>query len=287
MRPAFGGRWTFALASLPILLFFAICLGWLMLLSLFRPSVYALYVPALTLDNYARIFASPVYLGSLLRSVRLAALSTAITALLGLPIALHICRGAGRLKGWYIAVVAAVLLVTFVVKIYAWQILLQGSGVVDLALRATGLVTRPISLIGTETGVLIGLVYASLPYMILCLVAGLEKIPADIEHAAACSGARPARVLLTITLPLAMPAMVSGALFAFALSVAAFVVPALLGAGRIAMAGLEIQRVSVGLGMSGGNWPLAAALSVLLLAVSALFSLALVSMFSSRRWRLA
>ncbi|CAH1688532.1 Putative spermidine/putrescine transport system permease protein [Hyphomicrobiales bacterium] len=284
---AFAASPVFALASLPVLAFFAVFIGWLLFISVLKPAVFAVYTAEFTLENYVKVFTSRIYYEALLRSIWLSALSTVFTVLVAYPIAYHICRRAGRLKGAYIAIVASVFLVTFVIKIYAWQILLERAGLVDRLLQLVGLVSEPTRLIGTGTGILIGLVYASLPYMILSLVTAIEKVPRDVEHAAACAGAAPNHVFRTVTLPLTMPGIVTGALFTFALNVAAFIVPALLGGGTITMAGLLIQRVSVGVGTAGGNWPLAAALSVVLLAVSALFSLGLVRVFSSRRWRLA
>ncbi|MBX3539455.1 MAG: ABC transporter permease [Chelatococcus sp.] len=283
----FAASPAFALASLPVLAFFAVFIGWLAVISVFKPSVFAVYTANFTLENYIKVFTSRIYYEALLRSIWLSALSTVFTVLIAYPIAYHICRRAGHLKGAYIAIVASVFLVTFVIKIYAWQILLERAGLVDRLLQLLGFTQGPTRLIGTETGILIGLVYASLPYMILSLITAVEKVPRDVEHAAAVSGAPPLTVFRTVTLPLTMPGIVTGALFTFALNVAAFIVPALLGGGTITMAGLLIQRVSVGVGTAGGNWPLAAALSVVLLAISALFSLGLVRVFSSRRWRLA
>ena len=156
-RP-FGGNPVFAAASLPVLLLFGACVAWLLAISVFHPAVYSVYVPGFTAENYFRVLTSRIYQAALLRSVRLALVSTAITLVIGYPMAFHICRHAGRMRKVWIALVASVLMVTFVVKIYAWQLLLERSGAVDVALRALHLTNGPTRLIGTESGVLIGLV---------------------------------------------------------------------------------------------------------------------------------
>ncbi|WP_176086864.1 ABC transporter permease [Martelella sp. HB161492] len=281
----FAASPLYAIAGLPMGLIFGACLVFLVVISFFKPSVFALFEPGFSLANHIKASTSPLYSRAIVLSVVYALIATPIAALIAYPMAFFIARYAGRLKGFFIAIVVSVFLVTFVVKIFAWQILLQQSGPVAQLLFALGLTDTPVSLVGTTAGVIIGLVYAPLPYMILAMLASIEGLPRNLEHASAVCGATPAKTFFTVTLPLSMPGVVTSLLFGFALNIAAFIVPAMLGAGKISMSGLVIQRVSVGFGSIGGNWPLAAALSIQLLVVSMAFSSILLALLSGRRWR--
>jgi ABC-type spermidine/putrescine transport system permease subunit I len=273
-------------AALPVLIVFGACMVWVAVLSVFTSDPYALFTSGFSLDNYAEALTGRLYRGALEQSVELALAATVLTALAGYPLACHIAGSRGRRKGAYVAVVVSVFLVTFVIKIYAWQILLAEGGPIDQALRALHLADTPLHLLGTAYGVLIGLVYASLPYMVLVLIASIEQVPAELENAAACYGAPPAKVFLLVTLPLTMPGLLTGMIFTFAFSLAAYVVPALLGAGKVQMSALLIQTISAGAGTGGADWPLAAALSMVLLLVSAACAAAALRAFTGRRWRL-
>ncbi len=275
-----------AAAALPVLLVFGACMLWVAVLSVFDADPYALFTPAFSLDNYAEALTGRLYRVALERSLGLAVAATALTALAGYPLAHFIATSPPRRKGACIAVVVSVFLVTFVIKIYAWQILLADGGVIEQALRALHLIAAPVALLGTPAGVLIGLVYASLPTMVLVLIAAIEQVPADVAEAAACYGASPSRAFWLVTLPLTMPGLLTGCLFTFAFSLAAYVVPALLGSGKVPMSALLIQTISAGAGTGGADWPLAAALSVVLLAVSTVCTAAALRAFGGRRWRL-
>nr|WP_319514555.1 ABC transporter permease [uncultured Cohaesibacter sp.] len=281
----FASSPLWSLPGLPMALVFGASLVFLVVISFFKPSVLSLFEPAISMQNYIKAFTSPLYTKAIWLSVLYAVIATPIAALIAYPMAFYIARFAGRYKGFFIAIIVSVFLVTFVVKIFAWQILLQQNGPIAQFFYAIGITSEPESLVGTATGVIIGLIYAPLPYMILAMLASIEGLPRNLEHASAVCGASPLKTFLTVTLPLSMPGVVTSLLFGFALNVAAYIVPAMLGAGKISMSGLVIQRVSVGFGSIGGNWPLAAALSVQLLVISMAFSTILLKLFTGRRWR--
>jgi ABC-type spermidine/putrescine transport system permease subunit I len=268
LKPVTGvSRW-WMLTSSPFFALFWVAIGWIACVSVFTPSLIALYDPTVTPRNYVKVFTDPIYYRVLRDTVVMALIGSALAVAVGYPLALHMARVRGRSRDLLMGVVVTVLLVAFIVKLYAWQIVLAEQSFVSQFLAVF---TGKATLLGTKPGVILGLVYASLPYTVLSLVASIDQVPVALEEAAACFGAGPARRFLTVILPLTSPGMATALIFAIPLNLSAFLAPLLLGRGMVQMTALQIYTASAS-GGTGSNWPLASALSVTLLVTCVVFT---------------
>ena len=220
-------------------------------------------IDALTLDNYREFVATSLYADSLLTSIALALAATSLIVVMGYAIALAIARAPER---WRLVLLAAVVLpfwTSFLVRVYAWIGILKQDGWLNRGLMALGILREPLALLNSDTGVLIGLVYAYLPFMILPVHAALDRQDPALLEAAADLGASPLRRFWTVTVPLSLPGVAAGALLCFIPMVGEFVVPELLGGSDTLMLGRTLWSEF----FQNRDWPLAAAIAVVLLAL--------------------
>jgi spermidine/putrescine transport system permease protein len=229
-----------------------------------------------TLDNFVRAV-DPLYLDVLVTSVELAGVTTLLALLLGFPTAYVIARLPGKWKT--IALIALVLpfWTNFLIRTYAWIVLLSPAGLVNDALTGWGLVDEPLQLLYTKPAIVAGLLYAYLPLMVLPLFAALEKQDDQLLEAAANLGARPVKAFLTVTLPLTLPAVITGCVFVFVPSIGNFVVPELLGGGQTAMVGNLVRDQF----LKARDWPFGATLALIMVAM--LMLLLMLQAWSARR----
>ena len=215
----------------------------------------------LTLGTWQSLIEDPYYLELVTGSIGLAVPVTIATLLASYPLALFIHRAAPRWRSLLVVACISPLLVSAVVRTYGWMVILGDTGLVAAALRALGM--KPPRMVFNTAGVAIALVEILMPTMILCLLAGFGRLSAALEEAAASLGAPPWRVFLRVVLPLSLPGVLLGCLLAFVLTVSSFITPKLLGGGRVILLATEIYDQAI----VTLNWPVAAALSVLSLAV--------------------
>jgi spermidine/putrescine transport system permease protein len=216
---------------LPQLLLFAVSLG--------RRSAYGGIVRTLSLENYARAI-EPLYLGILWRSLGLAAFTTLACLAVGFPFAWWLARRAPvRSRSALLALVVLPFWTSFLVRMYAWIVLLRSEGLVNLALATLGL--PRVELLYNDFAVLVGQVYGELPFMIVPLYVSLEKLDDALVEAAADCGASPARAFWSVVVPQTLPGIAAGCLLVFIPSLGAFLAPDLLGGGRTAYVGNLIQ----------------------------------------------
>ncbi len=225
-------------------------------------------LPGFSLATWADVATDPYYAGLLVDSVWVSLLITGLTLLCAYPVAWFVHRAPDRSRNLLMVVCVSPLLVSAVVRTYGWLIVLGDHGLIPGLLRALG-VAHPPPLVFNLTGVVIGLTEILMPYMILSLLAGFGRLNPAFEEAAASLGARPATVFRRIILPLSLPGILLGCLLAFVLAASSFITPSLLGGGRVPLLATEIYDEAI----VTLNWPVAAALSVVVLAV---FGLALV-----------
>jgi spermidine/putrescine transport system permease protein len=222
--------------------FFLVPLLYLLLVSFAARSPYGTIVWALGLRNYFRAF-QPIYLEIYWRSIWMASLTTALCILLGYPVAYWIARRASaRWKSTLLLLVVIPFWTSFLVRTYAWMVILRTEGVVNNLLLALHLTPEPLRLLYTPLAVFIGLVYGELPFMILPLYAVLEKIDPSLLEAAQDLGASRVSTFVRVTLPLSAPGLVAGAVLVFIPSIGAFITPDLLGGARTMLVGNLIQN---------------------------------------------
>ncbi|AWV22382.1 ABC transporter permease protein [Roseomonas mucosa] len=207
-----------------------------------------------------------VFRGVLLRTLWIALLATALSLLLGYPLAYLIATAPPRLALWMLGAVTLPLWISDVPRIAAWIVLLQRDGVANTLLTATGLLREPASFLFTRGTVLLATVNLLLPFAVLPIYASLRALDWRLPRAGLSLGASPWRVFRRVTLPLSMPGVGAGALLVFIQALGFYVTPALLG-------GPNDQMLSYFIGFYANrtvNWGLAAALSVVLLLAVAI-----------------
>jgi putrescine transport system permease protein len=214
-----------------------------------------------TVRNYAFLLSDALYVDAYLSSLRIAAIATVLTLLIGYPMAYAIAMASPARRPILLMLVILPFWTSFLIRIYAWRGLLSENGLVNHVLRATGISDSPGSILGTEWAIYLGIVYAYLPFMVLPLYASLEKLDHSLLEAAADLGARPLRAFLSITLPLSLPGIVAGCLLVFIPAVGEFVIPDLLGGTETLMIGKVLWDEF----FSNSDWPLASAVAVLML----------------------
>jgi ABC-type spermidine/putrescine transport system permease subunit I len=231
-------------------------------------------LPELTLANYAKIF-DPYYARLFGRTLKLGLITTAICTVLGYPLAYFLARARPRVLTLGLFLLIMPLMVSTVIRVFGWIVILGRKGLINEALGALGL--APLKLLYNETAVVIGLVNIFMPFMVLPLMAAIERIPPNLEEAARNLGANWYQMFRRIILPLSVPGLISGCLLVYSISISAFVTPALMGGRRERMAGQQIyDEVLVSF-----NWPSASALALtlVLLTLVLLFS----ALYATRR----
>ena len=220
----------------------------------------------LTLEHYAKAVVDDFYAGVALRTFRLALTITAICLLIGFPLSVIIARAGPVLRTTLIVVIILPLMTSVVIRTFGWLVILGPGGVISWILQQLGVVDRSISLMHTETGIVIAMVQVLLPFLVLTTLGSLGQIPPSLEEASRVMGAGFFRSIFHVTLPLSVPGLASGSLLVFALSISSFITPSLVGGVRLqVMAGAIYQQ------MTGSfDWGFGAALSVILLIVTLL-----------------
>lgn len=216
-----------------------------------------------TLANYQMVFTDSLYATAYLSSLKIAAIATLLALLLGYPMAYAIARAPASRRALLLVLVMLPFWTSFLVRVYAWIGLLRPTGLINTALESLGLIDAPLALLNTPGAVYLGIVYAYLPFMVLPLYARLERLDPALLEAAADLGAKPWRAFLHVTLPLSWPGIAAGCLLVFIPAVGEFVIPELLGGPDTLMIG----RVLWNEFFSNRDWPLSAAITVVLLAV--------------------
>jgi spermidine/putrescine transport system permease protein len=214
-----------------------------------------------TSESYTRLF-DRLYLGILLRSALMALVATILCLVLAFPAALFISR-AKRRKYLYLQLVMLPFWSSFLVRTYAWLFLLRDTGLVNTLLQTAGIIKEPLPLLYNTGAVLLGLVYAYLPFMVLPIYATLERLDPAVLEAAADLGARPWSVVARVIVPLTRPGIVAGCILVFIPCLGAYLTPDLLGGGRVVMAGNLVQNQFT----SARDWPFGSAVSILLMAL--------------------
>jgi putrescine transport system permease protein len=219
------------------------------------------FLSQLSFKNYARLAADWLYLSSYLRSVGIALVSTLILLLIGLPIAYGMARAPRSWQPVLFMLIVLPFWTSFLIRVYAWMTILQREGLLNQALLVLGIVDAPQVWISTDTAIYIGIVYTYLPFMVLPLYATLEKMDETLLEAAADLGCPRWKAFWLVTVPLALPGAIAGALLCFIPIVGEFVIPDLLGGSESLMIGQTLWLEF----FFNRDWPAASAVAVVLL----------------------
>ena len=204
--------------------------------------------------------------------MRVSLVSTLVSLLLGYPTAYYMARTQSRMKKVMMIIILFPFLVSAVVRSYGWMVILGKNGLLNQLLLALGLVQKPLSILNTETAVIIGMIHLLIPYMVLSLVGVLQSIDPNVEYAAYSLGASPMQTFCKAIFPLSLPGIISGCVLVFTMSMTSYVTPKLLGGSKFRMmATMVVQEINVSF-----DWGAASAISYILLAVILLIQLLVV-----------
>ena len=218
-----------------------------------------------TLENYAKL-ANPAYAQVFLSTLKLGAETTLLCILIGYPFGFLMARSKGAWRKILLLLVIVPFWTNALVRIYGWRMLLMGNGPVNSLLMTLGLIDKPLKIMNTHGAVLLGMVYGLLPFMILPVYTSAEKLDPNLSQAGRDLGAKPWKVFLTVELPLTLPGLLTGCVLVFVPSMALFFISDLLGGASDILIG-NLVRDQL---LKSRDWPFAAALSVVLLAMTAL-----------------
>ncbi|MBM3484772.1 MAG: ABC transporter permease subunit [Alphaproteobacteria bacterium] len=228
----------------------------------FVDDLESLYVEIkLNLSNYVLLVEDSLYYRAYLNSLRIAAISTALTLAVGLPLAYAMARAPQRWRGTLLMMVILPFWTSFLIRVYAWIGILKNEGLLNGFLQWLGIINEPLAIMNFDIAVYIGIVYSYLPFMVLPLYASLEKLDLSLLEAAADLGCRPIKAFWVITVPLAMPGIIAGCFLVFIPVVGEVVIPDLLGGSETLMIGKTLWSEF----FNNHDWPVASAVAIILL----------------------
>ena len=247
--------WMILLVAIPFIYIFAI--------SFMNKGAYGGVVIGFTLNNFKQVF-DPLYLKVFGESLLISALTTIICILIAYPFTYFIAQKSTIKKTVFMAMVIVPFLVSSLIRLFGWINLLRKDGILNSMLLKLGLIHEPLQLVYNTTGVMIGLIYMLLPFMILPLYSSIEKLDKSLLEACSDLGAKPITSFLRVTLPLTMPGIFAGSILVFIPALGLFFVTDLLGGNKIQVIGNIIRTQFI----TARNWPLGAAISIFLIVIT-------------------
>ncbi len=249
-----GLGWLFVFLLLPLSLIF--------IYSFLQRGAFGDIVYTLSLKNYVRLF-DPTVLKVFLNSTRLAFLVTLLGLLLGYPMAYFISQQPARWRSTLLILVILPFWTSYLIRTYAWIVLLNREGILSRLLMTLNITKEPISFLYNDFTIMIGLLYGYLPFMVLPLYSSIESFNPELREAAFDLGATPLKTFFTITLPLTLRGVVTGAIFVFVPSLGNFFVPELLGGGQRFLIGNMINNQF----LKARDWPYGSAMAFGVMAI--------------------
>ena len=243
------------LVALPMLYIFAI--------SFFKSDSYGGMIKTITLSNYIEII-DAVYIQIFLKSALIAIVTTLICILISYPFVLSVSHKSKRIQQILMTLVMVPFLTNSLIRMYGWIVLLRKSGVINQLLIGLNVVEEPLSLMYNITGIIIGMVYTLLPFMILPLYSSVSTIDKSLFEASSDLGASKWKRFTNIILPQTIPGLFNGALMVFTPALGYFFIVDILGGGKLMILGNLIKNQF----LTARNWPFGAAISVILIILS-------------------
>lgn len=249
--------WMILLVAIPFIYVF--------IMSFMNKGAYGGVVLGFTLNNFMQVF-DPLYLKVFGESLLISAFATIICILIAYPFTYFIAQKTTIKKTVFMAMVIVPFLVSSLIRLFGWINLLRKDGIVNSMLLKMGLIQEPLQLVYNTTGVMIGLVYMLLPFMILPLYSSIEKLDKSLLEACSDLGAKPVTAFFKVTLPLTMPGVFAGGILVFIPALGYFFVTDLLGGNKIQVIGNIIRNQFI----TARNWPLGSAISIFLIIITLL-----------------
>lgn len=218
---------------------------------------------ALDFENYVFLTSDSLYWKAYLSSLRIAALATFFTLLIGFPIAYAMANAPDEWRPSLMMLVILPFWTSFLIRVYAWIGILSNDGFLNQILMWTGVIAEPLVILNTNTAVYIGIVYTYLPFMILPIYSTLEKLDGSLLEAAQDLGCTKIGAFWSVTVHLAKPGVIAGCFLVFIPALGEFVIPSLLGGSKTLMIGKVLWEEF----FSNRDWPVAAAVAIILLLI--------------------
>jgi putative spermidine/putrescine transport system permease protein len=256
----------------------------LLLVTSFWRFVPGTYIPQITftLENYVRVVTDPYFISVYKETIYISFTATAITFLLGYPLARLISQQKTGLKGLLFVLVTLPMIGGAMIQTLGWETLLIRYGAINDLLQLFGIIHHPITFLGNEGGIIIGLVQSFLPLMVIPLASSLAAIDKSMEDAAASLGANAVRVFFEVIFPLSLPGAIAGTILVLMANLTSFVTPSMLGQGGIQVFGTMAYQQAIMV----MNWPFSSAFAMFFIfsaAVIAFLVYLLSRLFTKRR----
>lgn len=246
-----GMLWLAIFFALPMLIVVAV--------SFATRNAYGQVIFNFTLSNYQRFFES-LYLRIFATTIFTAIVTTVITFLMGYPLAYTISILPKKWQQPSLVLVMIPFWINFLIRSYAWVIILRSQGIINTFLLKMGLIEKPLTLLYNDYAVMLGMIYALVPFMVLPIYVSIEQLDKRLLEAASDLGAPPLTAFRKITLPLTMPGIAAGSILVFISSLGMFVVSDIMGGAKSALIGNIIQNQF----LAARDWPFGSALSIVL-----------------------
>ena len=257
--------WFILLVAIPLLIVMKISLSEMEATSVSNMISWTNGLPTLKLNfaNYQFIFSDALYVKTYISSIKYALLTTLICLAIGYPFAYFMARAPKHIQPTLLMLIMLPFWTSFLLRIYAWKTLLVSNGVINNVLMSLHVINAPLEMMNNSFSLTIGMVYSYLPFMILPLYANLSKLDLRYLEAAADLGTSPFKAFWLITVPLSKAGIIAGSMLVFIPAVGEFVIPELLGGPDTLMIG----RVLWDEFFSNNDWPMAAAVAVVMIAL--------------------
>lgn len=265
---SYVNKWYLIIPLIYLLIIFIAPLLKMLYMSCFQFQGVGQSLGDFTFNNYLKFLTDPYYWKVLGISILLSFISCIFCVVMGYPVAYKIARMKGRAKSILTVVVVLPLWVSITVRMFGWMSVLSEGGLIDMLWHIFDPSGDPVKIMGTYISVLIGLIHCGLPYMIMILIGPIGNVNQSVEEASYVFGAGFWKTIWKVTLPLTFEGVVSGFILCFALNTAAFVVPVMLGSGKIVVMTTLIYQQA----MYIYDWGFAAAISVIFLVVAMLLT---------------
>ncbi|MDW3180431.1 ABC transporter permease subunit [Roseobacter sp.] len=259
--------WLLALFLIPFVIVFKISLSDIALaIPPYTPTLsdgVGPFFSALDFENFAFLASDDLYWKAYVSSLRIAAISTILTLLVGYPIAYAMARAPEEWRPTLMMLVILPFWTSFLIRVYAWMGILSQEGFLNQFLLWAGLIDAPLTILNTTTAVYIGIVYTYVPFMILPIFAALDRLDGSLIEAAEDLGCSRLQAFWLVTIPLSKNGIIAGSFLVFIPALGEFVIPSLLGGSGTLMIGKVLWEEF----FNNRDWPVASAVAVILLLI--------------------